>query len=150
MENCSRVSQVSLSFVQLPKNEWCSLRTYRIILAFYFLLPYSVSHILLYCIYSQNFAAGFFGVPDFLTDYRQEITIEFWDPSINNTLNPFCANQDREDIGAALGDNALSEFAAIYLQNATQRLQGMIEGIELTATDVFEMQEACAYEVSPF
>lgn len=96
---------------------------------------------------SQNFAAGFFGIPDFLTNYRQVITIESADPSINNTLNPFCANEARPDIGAAFGANRTIAWVGVYLQDALERIQPLIEGVELDTVRVFEMQEACVYEV---
>ena len=96
---------------------------------------------------SQNFAAGFFGVPEFLTSYRQLITIE--DPSgtiaRNNTLAVQCSNAN--GIAGGLGGKASSTWMQIYLEKATERINGMVEGLQLEVMDVLAMQQACAYEV---
>lgn len=93
----------------------------------------------------MNFAAGFFGVPDFLTDYHQLITIEA--DGFNNTLATYdtCTNANN-DIGN-FGSVQANKWAAIYLQDAVKRLAPQIKGINLTLSDVFGMQEMCAYEV---
>ena len=108
-------------------------------------IPFFYTHFPVYD--SQNFAAGFFGVPDFLTSYRQLITIE--DPSgtvsRNNTLAVQCANTN--GIAGGLGGEASSAWMQIYLSNATERINGMVEGLEFEVGDVLAMQQACAYEV---
>ncbi|KAI5121931.1 hypothetical protein M0805_000260 [Coniferiporia weirii] len=92
-----------------------------------------------------NFAAGFFGVPDYTTDYRQLITIE--SDGFNNTLAPYdtCTNSNANGIGN-LGDTKAGEWAEVYLQDALARLQPMVDGINLTLTDVVAMQQLCPYE----
>lgn len=93
-----------------------------------------------------NFAAGFFGVRTYATDYHQLIMVE--NGGVNNTLSPseVCPNANNADIGG-LGTTQLEKWAAIYLKPATQRIGSMITGVNLTATDLFEMQLTCAYEV---
>ncbi|KAJ8591500.1 phosphoglycerate mutase-like protein [Rhizopogon salebrosus TDB-379] len=92
-----------------------------------------------------NFAAGFFDVRTFPTDYHQEITIEA--DNVNNTLAPYyvCPNSNTEDIGY-FGDTQASKWANVYLQTAQKRLQAMIQGFNLTISDLINMQEMCAYE----
>lgn len=95
---------------------------------------------------SLNFAAGFFGVRTYTTDYHQLITVE--SSGINNTLAPYlvCPNANN-DIGA-LGGVQAGKWMAIYLAPGTKRLGSMIKGVNLTVTDLFDMQLTCAYEVS--
>ncbi|KAI5121930.1 hypothetical protein M0805_000259 [Coniferiporia weirii] len=92
-----------------------------------------------------NFAAGFFGVPDYTTDYRQLITIE--SDGFNNTLAPYdtCTNSNTDAIGY-FGDAIVDNWNEIYLQDALRRLQPMVDGMNLTITDVSAMQQLCAYE----
>ncbi|KAH7928511.1 phosphoglycerate mutase-like protein [Leucogyrophana mollusca] len=92
-----------------------------------------------------NFAAGFFEVRTYLEDYHQEIIIEA--DGFNNTLAPYgtCQNSNVESIGY-YGDGQAEAWAAIYLQGALKRLQPMIQGYNLTITDLVDMQELCAYE----
>ncbi|KAG2150719.1 histidine phosphatase superfamily [Suillus bovinus] len=92
-----------------------------------------------------NFAAGFFEIRTYETDYHQEIIIE--KENFNNTLAPYqvCPNADSDDIGS-FGDAQTSKWADIYLQNARRRLQPMVQGLNLTISLLIEMQELCAFE----
>ncbi|KAL5514623.1 hypothetical protein ACEPAG_1939 [Sanghuangporus baumii] len=90
-----------------------------------------------------NFAAGFFGIPDYQTNYRQVITIE--NDGFNNSLAVNCANQGKPEIGG-IGGTAASKWGDIYLQDALARLAPQIEGVNLTTNDLLSMQELCAYE----
>ncbi|KAG2150718.1 histidine phosphatase superfamily [Suillus bovinus] len=92
-----------------------------------------------------NFAAGFFGVRTYQTDYHQEIIIEA--NGFNNTLAPFevCPNANSQDVGN-FGDGQASEWANIYLQNARRRLQPMVQGLNLTIPLLIDMQALCAFE----
>ncbi|KAG2150125.1 histidine phosphatase superfamily [Suillus cothurnatus] len=92
-----------------------------------------------------NFAAGFFGVRTYQTDYHQEIIIE--ENNFNNTLAPYdvCPNANTADIGY-FGDIPASEWANIYLEDARKRLQPMIKGFNLTISRLGYMQQLCAYE----
>ena len=96
---------------------------------------------------SDNFAAGYFGVPDYLTNYRQVITIENSVTGNNNTLAPNCGNRNRPDI-SGLGGTMANRWRDVYLQDALTRLSPQIEGLELTSSDLVGMQGLCAYEVS--
>jgi hypothetical protein len=94
-----------------------------------------------------NFAAGFFGVRTYETDYHQLIMVE--SGGFNNTLAPFaaCPNAEKADIGWH-GSIMAKKWSAIYLEFATRKLAPMITGVNLTTTDLYDMQLACAYEVS--
>ena len=94
-----------------------------------------------------NFAAGFFGVPDFLTSYNQELVIEA--DNFNNTLAPYdtCTNSNLPV--SNFGTNQTAIWLDIYLQSALRRLQRDVKGLELTITDVYALQDLCAYEVIP-
>ena len=69
-------------------------------------------------------------------------------PGFNNTLAPYeiCPNANN-DIGGQ-GSVYAAKWIAIYLESATKRLAPMIKGVNLTATDLYNMQLGCAYEVS--
>jgi hypothetical protein len=93
-----------------------------------------------------NFAAGFYGVPDFLFNYNQEITIE--SDGVNNTLAPYdtCVNSNIPI--SNFGVNQTTKWMNIYLQPALKRIQKDARGLDLTIADMFAMQNLCAYEVS--
>lgn len=97
--------------------------------------------------YRLNFAAGFFGVRTYKTDYHQLITVE--NGGINNTLaSPeTCDNANNPNIGG-LGTALAQKWIAKYLAPATTRLAPMVHGVDLNIIDIFEMQLTCAYEVS--
>lgn len=92
-----------------------------------------------------NFAAGFFEIRTYETDYHQEIIIE--ENNFNNTLAPYyaCPNANTEDIGN-FGSTQAKKWANIYLKDARKRLQPMIPGFNLTISRLVDMQELCAYE----
>lgn len=91
-----------------------------------------------------NFAVGFFGVPEYLTSYHEEIIIE--SSGFNNTLAPWenCPNANNEisDVSGYPSGN----WTQIYLNQTTARLQQYLAGLNLTADDVYAMQQLCAYE----
>ncbi|KAG2369438.1 hypothetical protein BDR07DRAFT_1477047 [Suillus spraguei] len=92
-----------------------------------------------------NFAAGFFGLRTYETDYHQEIIIE--SDGFNNTLAPYetCTNANSEDVGNFGGIQG-DIWADIYLKSARKRLQPLIRGFNLTTSRLIAMQETCAYE----
>ncbi|KAH7890476.1 histidine phosphatase superfamily [Phlebopus sp. FC_14] len=93
-----------------------------------------------------NFAAGFFDVRTYESDYHQEIIIEA--SGFNNTLAPYetCNNANTDSIGY-YGSTQANKWSQIYLQSALSRLQPMITGYNLTIDDLSNMQMMCAYEV---
>ncbi|KIK63761.1 hypothetical protein GYMLUDRAFT_40825 [Collybiopsis luxurians FD-317 M1] len=91
-----------------------------------------------------HFAAGFFGVQSYQSDYHQLIEIE--SSGFNTTLAPYdnCPNANNaiEDIGV----NATTIWANVYLKDAQKRLQAHLPGFNLTIFDVLAMQTLCPYE----
>ncbi|KAK8854468.1 hypothetical protein IAR55_003206 [Kwoniella newhampshirensis] len=78
---------------------------------------------------------------NFATDqYNLAVTIEA--PGFNNTLAPYTACQG-EGVDYR---KRLAEWDAIFLKDAHTRLNGLIEGLDLSLTDVKDMMEMCAYE----
>lgn len=98
---------------------------------------------------SLNFAAGFFGVRTYQSDYHLLIVPETG--SVNNTLAApeTCSNANNPDIGG-IGTTLAEKWMAKYLVPATRRLAPMIQGVNLTIVDVFEMQMTCVHEVNVF
>ncbi|KAG2154726.1 histidine phosphatase superfamily [Suillus clintonianus] len=92
-----------------------------------------------------NFAAGFFDVTSYETDYHQEIIVEA--DNFNNTLAPYyvCPNSNTADVGN-FGSTQASKWAHVYLQDAQARLQPMIQGFNLSISRLVDMQSLCAYE----
>ncbi|KXN83922.1 3-phytase A [Leucoagaricus sp. SymC.cos] len=92
-----------------------------------------------------NFAAGFFGLPDYNKNYHQLIEIEA--SGFNSTLAPYdnCPNANGEI--AQIGNNVFTErWTNIYLSNAQKRLAKQLPGFNLTSADAFQMQQTCVYE----
>ncbi|KAH9937171.1 histidine phosphatase superfamily [Fomitopsis serialis] len=92
-----------------------------------------------------NFAAGFFGVPDYQTSYHQEIIVE--NDGFNSTLSPSpsCPNSVN-DVAGDLGGYATGNWTQSYLNATVPRLQQYVTGLNLTTHDVYAMQSLCAYE----
>ncbi|KAF2099065.1 phosphoglycerate mutase-like protein [Rhizodiscina lignyota] len=68
----------------------------------------------------------------------------------NNTLASYdsCANDNTDPI-VALGDDDLEGYVAIYLKDATERLQKYApSGFKFTVNDTYAFQSICAYETA--
>ena len=102
--------------------------------------------ILTNCFLRLNFAAGFFDVRTYQTDYNQLIMIE--SSGFNNTLAPNEACPNANNAIGGQGSVFAEDWITIYLESATKRLAPMITGVNLTTTDLYNMQLACAYEVN--
>ncbi|KAI7265764.1 phosphoglycerate mutase-like protein [Hortaea werneckii] len=95
---------------------------------------------------AENFAAGFFGVPEYLDQVNIEILVE--NTTINNSGAPYdvCNNANIADRGS-IG----SSVAAIFAQNAFNatlaRLNSEVSGaLNFTPTDAIAMLQLCSYE----
>lgn len=87
--------------------------------------------------------AGFFGL-EWTNNVTLEVIIE--GRGFNNSLVGYdnCNNSySYRNMG---GINATKEWTGIYLKNATQRLQSMIEGFDWTVEDTYAAQTMCSYE----
>lgn len=96
-------------------------------------------------VFRLNFAVGFFGAPEYLTAYHEEIIIE--SGGYNNTLAPSNACPDSGNaVGGNIGGWTSGNWTEIYLKETTARLQQYVTGVQLTPSVVYGMQQMCAYE----
>jgi hypothetical protein len=99
-----------------------------------------------------NFLSGFFGLDwqdNAIVGYGIEgfSTTDRWNNSLAGYDN--CPNSNK--IQNKQGNRAMDEWVEIYLQNATARINKLIDGLEFSAQDVYAMQTMCPYEfVSPW
>lgn len=73
------------------------------------------------------------------------ITIEA--DGFNNTLAPYDTCVNANNAIGGFGGTEENIWIAKYLAAATKRLAPQIKGVNLTVSDVFGMQQTCAYEV---
>ncbi|KAL5380963.1 hypothetical protein DPSP01_007495 [Paraphaeosphaeria sporulosa] len=94
---------------------------------------------------AQNFAAGFFGVPEFLDQVNIEILVE--NATVNNSGAPYdvCPNSNIKSRGS-IGSTVAAQFANNAFNATIARLQSQISGINLTSTDAVAMLQLCSYE----
>jgi hypothetical protein len=92
---------------------------------------------------AEYFLAGFFGL-EWTNNATIEVIIE--DLGFNNSLAGYmnCPNSNLPV--SAGGYNASALWVSTYLQNATERFQGMIEGYDWTILDTYAAQNLCPYE----
>lgn len=111
--------------------------------ASYFITPWWLTLLCCHFFFSLHFAAGFFGVQSYQSEYHQLITIE--SEGFNNTLAPYfhCPNSNNP-----IGSVQASKWENIYLQSALKRLTPFIRGYQLKLKDLVAMQQLCAYEVN--
>lgn len=64
---------------------------------------------------------------------------------LNATLAPYL-NCPRALDALPLGEHAADSWTAVYLDAAVDRIQAYLRGVDLTYSDVFAMQQLCAYE----
>ncbi|KAG0645711.1 Myo-inositol-hexaphosphate 3-phosphohydrolase A [Hyphodiscus hymeniophilus] len=101
---------------------------------------------------ANNFAAGFFGVPEYLDQVNIEILVET--PGVNNSGAPYeaCNNSNVASKGS-IGTTVATKFAASAFNSTIARLQSQslmdhcqITGVNFTATDAIAMLQLCSYE----
>jgi hypothetical protein len=94
---------------------------------------------------AQNFAAGFFGVPEFLSEVNIEIVVET--SGLNNSGAPYevCNNSNVGSRGS-IGSTAAAAFAKNAFNNTLNRLNREVKGITFTPTDAIAMLQLCSYE----
>jgi hypothetical protein len=96
---------------------------------------------------ASNFAAGFFGVPEYLNQVNIEILVE--KIGLNNSGAPYmiCENANVAARGS-IGSSAASKFALNVFNSTIARLQSQVSGVALDATDILNMLQLCAYETN--
>ncbi|KIR81804.1 acid phosphatase [Cryptococcus gattii EJB2] len=94
---------------------------------------------------AENFAAGFFGVPEYLDQVSIELMVET--SGVNNTGAPYetCPNSNVASRGS-LGSTAASAFAKQAFNGTVSRLQSNVNGVQFDATDIIDMLQLCSYE----
>ncbi|KAI1343452.1 phosphoglycerate mutase-like protein [Xylariaceae sp. FL0016] len=92
-----------------------------------------------------NFAAGFFGVPEYQDQVSIEILVETL--GVNNSGAPYevCTNSNEQDKGY-IGSTAAAEFGANAFNATLARLNSQISGLNFTVTDIAAMLQLCSYE----
>ena len=92
-----------------------------------------------------NFLTGFFGF-DWASKVDVGYGIEGNDRHWNNSL----AGYDNCDNGNGFrnpGSKAAEAWVSIFIQNATARINSMLEGLNVTWKEVHAMQTMCPYEI---
>ncbi|KUI53228.1 3-phytase A [Cytospora mali] len=94
---------------------------------------------------TNNFAAGFFGVPEYLDQVNIEILVEA--SGLNNSGAPYesCTNAN-VDSRAYIGTTVATAFAQNVFNATISRLNAQVTGITFTPTDALAMLQLCAYE----
>lgn len=94
---------------------------------------------------AHNFAAGFFGVPEYLDQVNIEILVET--AGLNNSGAPYetCTNADVTSRGA-IGSTVATAFAKNAFNATLSRLNAQTTGINFTPTDAVAMLQLCSYE----
>ncbi|KAI1875109.1 uncharacterized protein JN550_002538 [Neoarthrinium moseri] len=94
---------------------------------------------------AENFAAGFFGLPEYLNQVNIEILVET--PGVNNSGAPYevCPNSNVNSRGG-IGSTASTAFARNAFNATLARLNSMVTGLEFTPTDAIAMLQLCSYE----
>lgn len=94
-----------------------------------------------------NFAAGFFGVPEYLDQVNIEILVET--PGLNNSGAPYevCTNSNVANKGS-IGSTVANKFATAAFNSTISRLQSQVTGVNLTSSDIIAMLQLCSYETN--
>ncbi|KAN0092220.1 phosphoglycerate mutase-like protein [Hyaloscypha variabilis] len=92
-----------------------------------------------------NFAAGFFGVPEYQNQVNIDILVE--NPGVNNSGAPYevCTNSNVASRGS-IGSTAATAFANTAFNATIARLQSQATGVNFTSTDIIAMLQLCSYE----
>lgn len=96
---------------------------------------------------ANNFAAGFFGVPEYLDQVNIEIIVEA--AGLNNSGAPYetCTNADVSSRGS-IGSTVAAKFANNAFNATLARLNSLVTGITFTPSDAITMLQLCSYETN--
>jgi hypothetical protein len=94
---------------------------------------------------AENFAAGFFGVPEYMDQVNIEIMVET--SGVNDTGAPYevCTNSNIASRGS-IGSTLATAFAVNAFNSTLSRLNSQLSGLTLTPTDAIAMLQLCSYE----
>ncbi|ORX38978.1 putative acid phosphatase [Kockovaella imperatae] len=93
---------------------------------------------------ADNFAAGFFGVPDYLTEVNIELMVEA--NGVNNTGAAYDNCPNANGAPSDIGGTVAKEFAVNAFNSTLARLNSEVKGIQFTPSDAIAMLQLCAYE----
>ncbi|GAA5901853.1 hypothetical protein JCM5296_002090 [Sporobolomyces johnsonii] len=92
-----------------------------------------------------NFAAGFFGVPDYQTDFNMEIEIEASGLNASGAPYDMCPNSN--NARGSVGSTAAAAFVEPWFNKTAERLNTYVSGnLSFVGTDITAMLQLCAYE----
>ncbi|KAF2128653.1 phosphoglycerate mutase-like protein [Dothidotthia symphoricarpi CBS 119687] len=94
---------------------------------------------------AENFAAGFFGVPEYMDQVNIEILVESIGVNNSGASYDVCPNSNIASRGS-IGSTVASRFAANAFNSTINRLQTQASGITFTSTDAIAMLQMCSYE----
>ncbi|KAH0378509.1 phosphoglycerate mutase-like protein, partial [Aureobasidium melanogenum] len=97
---------------------------------------------------AENFAAGFFGVPEYLNQVNIEILVE--NSTVNNSGAPYdvCPNSNIASRGS-IGSTVANKFANSAFNATLARLNSQVSGaLNFTSSDVIDMLQLCSYETN--
>ncbi|KAF2730777.1 phosphoglycerate mutase-like protein [Polyplosphaeria fusca] len=94
---------------------------------------------------AENFAAGFFGVPEYMDQVNIEILVET--PGLNNSGAPYevCNNSNIATRGS-IGTTVAAKFALDAFNATLARLNSQVVGLDFTPSDAIGMLQLCSYE----
>ncbi len=92
-----------------------------------------------------SFAAGFFGVPEYLSEVNIEIVIEA--SGYNNSGAPYevCTNANVASKGS-IGSTVATAWSNYAFNSTISRIQSQIKGINVTGSTIISMLQLCSYE----
>lgn len=94
---------------------------------------------------AEYFLSGFFGLD--WTDYAElELLIE--ESGFNNTLAAWNDCTNNAYTYGSIAYPQLADFKEKYLSDAVDRFNSQVEGYNFTTSDLFEIQQICAYETN--
>jgi hypothetical protein len=94
---------------------------------------------------AENFAAGFFGVPEYMSEVNIEILVEAQNVNNSGAAYDVCPNSNIASRGS-IGSSVASRFALNAFNSTIARLQSQVKGVNFTSTDAVAMLQLCSYE----
>jgi hypothetical protein len=94
---------------------------------------------------AENFAAGFFGVPEYMSEVNIEILVEAQNVNNSGAAYEVCPNSNIASKGS-IGSTVASRFAVNAFNSTLARLQAQVKGVNFTSTDAIAMLQLCSYE----
>ncbi|ORY54885.1 histidine phosphatase superfamily [Leucosporidium creatinivorum] len=93
----------------------------------------------------HNFAAGFFGVPEYLDQVNIELEVEVLGANASGAPYEVCPNSNNAK--GSVGSTAATKFIQPYFNVTAERLSTLVSGnLSFTYTDVLAMMQLCSYE----